>query len=98
MYTVMNRIPVPAESAAAFEERFVGSMRETLPGVAGLLGARLLRPAQPGDEYVAVMEFTDREAFTAWMRSPAFHAAHGPDTQGMGGSVEMFETVAAVGA
>ncbi|BCJ33294.1 hypothetical protein Athai_07970 [Actinocatenispora thailandica] len=44
------------------------------------------------------MEFTDREAFTAWMRSPAFHAAHGPDTQGMGGSVEMFETVAAVGA
>ncbi|BCJ33293.1 hypothetical protein Athai_07960 [Actinocatenispora thailandica] len=48
MYTVMNRIPVPAESAAAFEERFVGSMRETLPGVAGLLGARLLRPRSRG--------------------------------------------------
>ncbi|MCX5214738.1 antibiotic biosynthesis monooxygenase [Kitasatospora sp. NBC_00240] len=44
MYTVMNRTAVSAAGAAAFEERFTGSMRATLPGVPGLLGARLLRP------------------------------------------------------
>ncbi|MEV0839337.1 antibiotic biosynthesis monooxygenase family protein [Actinocatenispora sera] len=96
MYTVMNRIPVPGGEESAFEERFTASMGETLPGVDGLLGARLLRPAQAGGVYVAVMEFTTRDAFTAWMRSPSFRAAHGPSTQGMAGTVETFETVAAV--
>ncbi|WP_156960364.1 antibiotic biosynthesis monooxygenase family protein [Amycolatopsis taiwanensis] len=48
MYTVMNRISVPLADGPAFEERFAASMRETLPGVAGLVGARLLRPAQEG--------------------------------------------------
>ncbi|MFR9796970.1 antibiotic biosynthesis monooxygenase family protein [Streptomyces sp. MS06] len=98
MYTVMNRIPVPTAGAAAFEERFAATMRETLPPVAGLLGARLLRPQQEGGAYVAVMDFTSREAFTAWTRSDAFRAAHGPSTGGTGGGVETFETVAAVGA
>lgn len=105
MYTVMNRIPVPAAGAAAFEERFAGSMRGTLPGVPGLVGARLLRPRQEGGVYVAVMDFTDEEAFTAWMRSDAFRAAHaqgasagGAPTDGPGGGVEVFETVVSVGA
>ncbi|MFG2263634.1 antibiotic biosynthesis monooxygenase family protein [Streptomyces sp. NPDC048720] len=73
-------------------------MRETLPGVVGLVGARLLRPEREGGAYAAVMDFTTRDAFTAWTRSPAFHAAHGPATRGMAGETEMFETVAAVGA
>lgn len=98
MYTVINRIPVPASGQAAFEERFTASMRATLPGVDGLTGARLLRPARDGGAYLAVMEFTSREAFAAWMRSPAFRAAHGPGTSGMPGDVEAFETVASVGA
>ncbi|MEU9394749.1 antibiotic biosynthesis monooxygenase family protein [Streptomyces sp. NPDC048324] len=98
MYTVMNRIPVPAAGATAFEERFAASMRETLPGVIGLVGARLLRPQGEDGTYVAVMDFTTRDAFLAWMRSPAFHAAHGPSTSGMKGDVESFETVASVGA
>ncbi|MCK1823587.1 antibiotic biosynthesis monooxygenase [Streptomyces sp. XM83C] len=103
MYTVMNRIAVPAAGAAAFEERFAASMRATLPGVDGLLGARLLRPQQEGGVYVAVMDFTDREAFAAWMRSESFRAAHGPSEGGApddvaSGGVEMFETVLSVGA
>ncbi|MDC2960351.1 antibiotic biosynthesis monooxygenase [Streptomyces gilvifuscus] len=98
MYTVMNRIPVPAAGAAAFEERFARSMRETLPGVPGLVAARLLRPQHEGGAYAAVMDFTSRDAFMAWMDSPAFRAAHGPTTGGMQSDVETYETVASVGA
>ncbi|MGW5329770.1 antibiotic biosynthesis monooxygenase family protein [Streptomyces sp. NPDC004014] len=96
MYTVMNRLPVPAAGAAAFEERFAASMRDSLPGVVGLVGARLLRPEREGGAYVAVMEFTTRDAFSAWTRSPAFRAAHGPSAHGAAGETEAFETVAAV--
>lgn len=98
MYTVMNRIPVPAAGAAAFEERFAVSMRETLLGVPGLERARLLRPQEEGGTYVAVMDFTSADAFAAWMRSDSFRAAHGPSTGGMDSQVETFETVASVGA
>jgi heme-degrading monooxygenase HmoA len=98
MYTVTNRIPVPAAGAAAFEERFAASMRETLSGVPGLIGARLLRPQQEGGAYAAVMDFTSADAFTAWRRSDAFLAAHGPSTHGRAGSVETFETVVSVDA
>ncbi|GLW59592.1 antibiotic biosynthesis monooxygenase family protein [Kitasatospora phosalacinea] len=103
MYTVMNRIAVPAVDAEAFEERFAASMRAALTGVDGLLGSRLLRPRQEGGVYVAVTDFTGREAFAAWMRSESFRAAHGPSggggsADGAGGGVEMFETVVSVGA
>lgn len=64
MYTVMNRIPVPEAGAAAFEERFAASMRETLPAVPGLVGSRLPRPQQEGGAYVAVMEFTSADVET----------------------------------
>ena len=43
MYTVMNRITVPEEDAGRFEEEFAASMRDTLSGVEGLTGSRLLR-------------------------------------------------------
>ncbi|WP_030277268.1 antibiotic biosynthesis monooxygenase family protein [Streptomyces sp. NRRL B-24484] len=103
MYTVMNRILVPADGAAAFEERFAASMRATLPGVDGLLGTRLLRPQREGGVYAAVMDFTGEEAFAAWMRSESFRAAHGPSeggasADGAGGGVEMFETAVSVDA
>ncbi|MGW4806192.1 antibiotic biosynthesis monooxygenase family protein [Kitasatospora sp. NPDC004272] len=103
MYTVMNRMAVPAVDAEAFEERFAASMRATLPGVDGLLGARLPRPQQEGGVYVAVTDFADEAAFAAWTRSESFRAAHGPSeggasADGAGGGVETFETVAPVGA
>ncbi|MEW2624385.1 antibiotic biosynthesis monooxygenase [Streptomyces sp. NPDC048106] len=99
----MNRIPVPSVGAAVFEERFAASMRATLPGVPGLAGARLLRPQQEGGAYAAVMDFTDAEAFAAWMRSDSFRAAHGPSEAGVSadgaaGGVETFETVVSLGA
>lgn len=97
MFTVMNRISVPAP-AEAFEEQFAASMREHLAGVDGLLGARLLRPQQEGGAYVAVMDFVSRDAFTAWMRSPSFRAAHQSSSPDMASEVESFETVVAVGA
>lgn len=97
MYTVINRIPVPVAGPSAFEEHFTQGMQGSLAGVDGLLGARLLRPEREGGAYLAVMEFTSREAFLGWMRSPAFRAAHGPETRGMSGEVETFETVASVG-
>ena len=34
MYTVINRIPVPASEPSAFGEHFAASMSPTLPGVA----------------------------------------------------------------
>lgn len=97
MYTVINRIPVPASDPGAFEERFAASMSATLPGVDGLISARLLRPAGGNGAYLAVMEFVSRDAFTAWMRSAAFAAAHGSAAQGTSGApgmVESYETVA----
>lgn len=97
MYTVINRIQVPVAGPSAFEEQFTRSMQCTLAGVGGLLSARLLRPVREGGAYLAVMEFSSREAFLGWMRSPAFRAAHGPETRGMHGDVEAFETVASVG-
>lgn len=97
MYTVMNRIPVPAAGAAAFEERFAAGMRETLHAVPGLVGARLLRPEHEGGTYVAVMDFTSADAFAAWRRSDSFRAAHGPSTGRTDAQVETFETVASVG-
>lgn len=96
MYTVINRIPVPASDPGRFEERFSASMGATLPGMDGLLGARLLRPTTDGGEYLAVVEFTSREAFTAWMRSPAFAAAHASAAPDMSRAVESYETVADV--
>ncbi len=98
MYTVINRIPVPASDPGAFEERFAASMNATLPGVDGLIGARLLRPAGASGAYLAVMEFASRDAFTAWTRSAAFAAAHGSASRGMPGAVESYETVAEFGA
>ena len=90
----------------AWEEsrrEFAASMRETLPGVPGLVGARLLRPQYEGGAYMAIMDFTGEEAFTDWTRSAAFRAAHGPSTGQTGqaggeGEVETFETVASTGA
>jgi heme-degrading monooxygenase HmoA len=97
MYTVINRIQVPGTGTAGFEEHFAGSMHATLADVDGLVGARLLRPEREGGAYLAIMDFTSRDAFLGWMRSPAFRAAHGPETRGMSGDVESFEAVASVG-
>ncbi|TVT45155.1 antibiotic biosynthesis monooxygenase [Amycolatopsis cynarae] len=96
MYTVMNRIEVTEGMAEGFEKGFSASMNATLPGVPGLLRSTLLRPAKPGQPYVSVMEFTDEDAFRAWMGSESFRAAHkgAAENPTTGASVvETFDTV-----
>ena len=56
------------------------------------------RAQTEGGVYVAVMDFTSKDAFTAWMRSASFRDAHSSSPPGMAGDVESFETVVAVGA
>ena len=76
MYIVTNRIDVPAERAAAFEERFIGNMRNNLPKVAGLARATLDRPVDKNTPYKVTMEFEAESDFEAWKGSEAFRASH----------------------
>jgi heme-degrading monooxygenase HmoA len=98
MFTVTNRIPVPAAADGSFEEQFRASVGTHLADVEGPLGARLLRPQGEGGVYVAVTDFVSKGAFTGWMKSAAFRAAHQSSSPGMAGEVESFETAVAVGA
>lgn len=76
MYIVTNRIEVPTERAAAFEERFIGNMRSNLPNVQGLARATLDRPVALSSSYKVTMEFETESAFEAWRDSEAFRASH----------------------
>ena len=95
MYVVMNRIDVEPGKEAGFEASFGGSMNTTLAGVPGLLRSTLLKPARDGLPYVSTMEFTDKDAFMAWMRSDSFKASHsGPaEEQPAGNAVELYESL-----
>lgn len=79
MYVIHNRIDVPADTTEAFEKVFVESMRTTLAGVPGLRRSTLQRPASPGTPYVSTMEFEDKAAFMAWLKSDSFKASHSDD-------------------
>ena len=76
MYVVTNRIDVPEERAAAFEERFIGNMRSNLHKVRGLSRATLDRPVDPTTPYKVTMEFDAESDFEAWRDSEAFRASH----------------------
>lgn len=76
MYIVTNRIDVPTERAQAFEERFIGNMRNNLPKVTGLARATLDRPVDAGTPYKVTMEFDTEADFEAWKTSDAFRASH----------------------
>ena len=104
MYVVMNRIEVEPERAETFEAHFGGSMERTLGAVPGLVRSSLLKPARPGQPYVAQMEFDSEESFRGWLQSDAFRAArgHGPGggegngDAGPGPSVEAYEAIVTV--
>ena len=76
MHIVVNRITVAEGKANEFEEGFARSMRETRPGVPGLVRSSLLKPKEDGDAYVSTMEFTDPESFMEWVKSESFRLAH----------------------
>jgi heme oxygenase (mycobilin-producing) len=76
MFVVINELFVSPENRETFERNFSAGMRGTLPGVPDLSSARLLRPEEADRGYLLVLEFADRAAFTAYLASDAFHAAH----------------------
>lgn len=75
MLTVMNRIPVHPEYAAAFEARFRDRARlvDTMPG---FLRNEVLRPVTEGAPYIVLTHWESREAFDAWTASDAFRQGH----------------------
>ncbi|MFJ9370901.1 antibiotic biosynthesis monooxygenase family protein [Nocardia sp. NPDC101769] len=76
MFVVINELFVANENRAVFERNFAASMRDTLQDVDGLRGARLLRPAELGRGYLSILEFTEERAYSAYLESDAFQAAH----------------------
>jgi heme-degrading monooxygenase HmoA len=76
MFIATNRLFVPAERAAEFEEKFRANMRTYLPGVPGLRRSTLLRPTSPDQPYVSLNEFDTEADFRAWVASDSFREAH----------------------
>lgn len=70
MFVAMNRFKVASGREADFERTW--KERETyLQGVEGFVQFALLKSDSPG-EYVSHSTWESREAFMAWMQSPAF--------------------------
>ena len=76
MFVVINELFVSPENRETFERNFSAGMRGTLPGVPGLSSARLLRPEEADRGYLSALEFVDEAAYTAYLASDAFRAAH----------------------
>ncbi|MEU6579293.1 antibiotic biosynthesis monooxygenase [Nocardia sp. NPDC046763] len=76
MFVVINELFVADENRAVFERNFAASMKGTLPEVYGLCGARLQRPTESDRGYLSILEFTDEQAYSAYLESNAFQAAH----------------------
>jgi heme-degrading monooxygenase HmoA len=95
MFIATNRLFVPADRAAEFEEKFRLNMRTYLPGVPGLRRSTLLRPTSEDQPYVSVNEFDTEEDFRAWVASDSFREAHARNKEGIarhvtGNAVETF--------
>lgn len=95
MFIATNRLFVPADRAAEFEEKFRANMRTYLPGVPGLRRSTLLRPTKDDQPYVSINEFDSEEDFRAWVASASFREAHarnkGIARHVTGNAVETFE-------
>jgi heme-degrading monooxygenase HmoA len=75
MIVVMNRIPVKAEYAEAFEERFE-DRAALVDGMPGFVSFRLLRPSKVEDPYVVMTFWETHEHFEAWTESAEFKEGH----------------------
>lgn len=76
MFIAINELFVAAANREVFERNFAASMHGTLSGVPGLVGARLTRPREDGRGYLNILEFADATAYSAFLDSDAFAAAH----------------------
>ena len=101
MYIVTNRVPVAAEYAEMFEQRF----RERAGQIdkqPGFVRMQVLRPDTPDTPYLVQTTWTDRQAFEAWVGSDDFKLAHRnpmPKEAFSGeGRIEKFDVVIESGA
>jgi len=96
MYVVTNTIRVPAEHAAHIERGFGGSA-ERMKQVTGCLGFMFLKEEATSDVlvYVALTQWEDEAAFTAWLSSDAFRNAHsGQGDSGASGEIHQYRVIA----
>lgn len=75
MFVVMNRIPVNAEYADQFEERFRNRAGE-VDKMPGFVRNQVLRPANPDDPYIVLTYWHSKTDFDNWVNSEAFQKGH----------------------
>lgn len=75
MVVVMNRIPVKAEHAAAFEQRF-SDRTSLVDKMDGFVSFHLLRPTKEEDPYIVMTFWETNEHFIAWTQSEEFKQGH----------------------
>jgi heme-degrading monooxygenase HmoA len=96
MYVVTNTIRVPAAHAAHIEHGFSGSA-ERMSQVAGCIGFMFLKDEAASDPlvYVALTQWEDEEAFTAWVSSDSFRSAHAnPGNPAAAGEIHRYSVIA----
>lgn len=75
MLTVMNRISVHPDHAAAFEERF-RTRAHLVDQMPGFIRNEVLRPTQAGHPYIVLTYWQSREDFERWTSSEQFRQGH----------------------
>ena len=75
-FIVSNEVFPDGSDTDLFERNFGASMSGTLTSVPGLVSARLLAPSEQDRGYLSLLEFTDEEAYSQYLGSEAFAAAH----------------------
>ncbi len=75
MFVVSNRVPVAAEWAEVFEERF-RNRGGRIGRQPGLIRMEIHRPMDDRSPYVVQTVWETREDFEAWVGSEDFRAAH----------------------
>lgn len=75
MFVVMNRIPVNAQYADQFEDRFRNRAGE-VDKMPGFVRNQVLRPANPDDPYIVLTYWGSKADFDNWVNSEAFQKGH----------------------
>lgn len=74
MYVMMNRITVPEEDRAHFEQLFKSRAR-AVDKMPGFIKAQMLRP-QKGNTYVIMTHWESEQSFLDWTKSDQFEQGH----------------------
>lgn len=75
MYVVANRVSVKPEWADEFETRFRNRAGQ-IEQQPGFVRMEILRPTDDDSPYVVLTTWESEKAFTAWVGSEDFRAAH----------------------